>query len=89
MHIKQLYGIGASLNRLLMGAILKIKMQSCRPLGALHFISQWPARRKIRSRHSFYILLSVVMDNYFGKLQKCDAAWSVIYKVDVLNWYRR
>lgn len=36
----QLYGIGASLNRLLMGAIFKIKMQSCRPLGVLRFISQ-------------------------------------------------
>jgi hypothetical protein len=23
------------------------------------------------------------MDNYFGKLQKCDAAWLAIYKVDV------
>jgi hypothetical protein len=38
MH-KQLYGIRASLNRLLMGAIFKIKMQSGCPLGALHFIS--------------------------------------------------
>jgi hypothetical protein len=38
MH-KQLYGIRASLNRLLMGAIFKIKMPSCCPLGALHFIS--------------------------------------------------